>query len=90
MMDDPNELVEHLRSFFPHDESLAVRAVSELFPSVPTWVAEMIVFEFFHVLRVKAAYQEYLAKFVQYDDNLSGKSRDLNLPMDLFQSINPN
>ena len=90
MMDDPDELMNRIQPFFPHDPSLAISVVSKLFPSVPMWIAEMIVFEFFYVLGLKAAYQEYLTKFKPYDDKIVGKSRDFSLSMDLSQPINLN
>ena len=90
MMNDPNELMDYIQPFFPDDSSLAIKAVSKLFPNLPTWVSEMIVFEFFQALGTREIQKEYIKKFSQYDDILSGKSRDLKLPTDLAHPFNLN
>ena len=90
MLNDPDDLFQYIQPFFPHDPSLAISAVSKLFPSLPTWISEMIVFEFFQALGVQKVYQEYLKQFQLYDDSLVGKSRALSLPMDLSQPLSLN
>ena len=90
MMNDPNELLHHIQPFFPDDSSLAIRAVSKLFPNLPMWISEMIVFEFFQALGSIELHKEYIKKTLQYDDILSGKARDLKLPMDLTHPLSLN
>ena len=90
MINDPNELISYIKPFFPHDPTLAISAVSKLFPNLPAWISEMIVYEFFHAMGIQAAYEAYIEKYLQYDDILSGKSRDLSLPMDLAQPFSLN
>ena len=87
MIDDPNELMDRIQPFFPHDPALAIRMVSNLFPSLPMWISEMVVYEFFQALRAIALHKKHSP---QYDDILSGKSRDLKLPMDLTQPLSLN
>ena len=90
MINDPNELISYIKPFFPHDPTLAISAVSKLFPNLPAWISEMIVFEFFQALGMQAGLREYVKKFLQYDDVLSGKAKDLSLPMDLSQPLSVN
>ena len=90
MHNNPVEILNHIKPFFPDDPSLAVQAVTKLFPDVPEWIPEMIVFEMFNILNQIEDFNKVIKSFDQYDDNISGKSRDLNIDIDLSHPISVN
>ena len=90
MQNNPVEILNYIKPFFPDDSSLAVQAVTRLFPNVPDWIPQMIVFEMFNILNDIENFDKFVNSFDQYDDNISGKSRDLNIDIDLSNPISVN